>query len=405
MDIISLFEDLVKIPSPSLGEFNLSEKIKEITYSNGINAYYDGYNNLIINIPANDNTKKPLLLSAHMDVVGNSSPVNIRYSEDNKFIETDKTRTLGSDDKAGVSVALYLAVYLAKHPEIKHGGLEIILTRDEETNMTGINHVEFDKIESENVLVLDSDSLGNFEIAGAGYTKLDIEITTALGGHSGNDIQDKRRYNAAKLIADLVSKLPNGVYKKENGFTITSCNLGSIVAGAVDIGIERLLDKDEIEKPYSKTLVSLCADNVINTSAYAHYSLRSSDKKYEQKLIAKFQNEIDKFNKKYKDLANAKLSVKIHMLPFEKSPNQKMADIAKTAGKKINIPVRVQSFHAGAETHIYANKTNKYNNKFKPVLVGVANIHSMHSPNEKMEVDSLKKGFEFIKEIFIEYNK
>ena len=84
--------------------------------------------------------------------------------------------------------------------------------RDEETNMTGINHVEFEKLNSENVLVLDSDMLGNFEIAGAGYTKLDIEVTTLLGGHSGNDIRDKRRYNAAKLIADLVSKLPQGVF-------------------------------------------------------------------------------------------------------------------------------------------------------------------------------------------------
>ena len=340
-----------------------------------------------------------------MDVVGNASPVNICYSEDKKFIETDKTRTLGSDDKAGVSVALNLAIYLTQNPEIKHGGLEIVLTRDEEVNMTGINHVEFDKIESENVLVLDSDALGNFEIAGAGYTKIDIEVNTKLGGHSGNDIRDKKRYNAAKLIADLVSKLPNGVFKVENGFTITSCNLGSIIAGATDIGIERLTEKENIEKPYSKTLISLCADNVINTSAYAHYSLRNSDKKYEQKLLDKFQKEINKFNRKYGEWANAKMEVKIHMLPFEKSPNQQMANIAKTAGKKINIPVRVQSFHAGAETHVYANKLNKFNNKFKPVLVGVANIHSIHSPNEKMEIESLKKGFEFIKEIFIEYNK
>jgi len=405
MDIISLFETLVKIPSPSLGEYNLSEKIKEITYENKINAYYDNYQNLIINVPSNDETKKPLLLSSHMDVVGNNSEVNIRYSEDKKYIETDKSRTLGADDKAGVSCAINLAIYLTQHPEIKHGGLEIILTRDEETNMTGIKHVEFDKIESENVLVMDSDSLGNFEIAGAGYTKLDIKVSTKLGGHSGNDIQDKKRYNAAKLIADLVSKLPNGVYKVEKGFTITSCNLGSIIAGAVDIGVERLLEKETIEKPYSKTLISLCADNVINTEAYAHYSLRSSNKKHEEELIKKFQKEIDKFNKKYGEWANATLDVKVHMLPFEKSPNQELTAIAKTAGKKINIPVKVQSFHAGAETHIYANKLNKYNKKFKPVLVGVANIESMHSPNERIEVESLKKGYEFIKEIFLEYNK
>ena len=403
MDVISIFEDLAKIPSPSLGEYNVSQKIMEYTYTNGIEAHYDEYQNVIINIPANCDNKKPLLLSAHMDVVGNSSPINLKYN--NGFIETDKTRTLGADDKAGVASALNLAIYLTKHPEIRHGGLEIVFTRDEETNMTGINHVDFKKLKSENVLVLDSDALGNFEIAGAGYTKLDLEVTTSLGGHSGNDIRDKKRYNAAKLIADLVSKLPNGVFKVENGFTITSCNLGSIVAGATDIGLERFLELENHKKPYSKELISLNADNVINTKAYAHWSLRSSDKKQEEKLINKFQKEIDKFNKKYKELACAKLTVKIHMLPFEKSPNQQMAKIARIAGEKLNIDVKVQPFHAGAETHIYANKLNSKNEKFKPVLVGVANIYSMHSDNERMEIESLKKGSEFIKEIFIEYNR
>ena len=404
MDIISIFEELACIPSPSLGEFEVSKKIMEYTYNNGINAYYDDYQNVIIKIPANCENKKPLLLSAHMDVVGNSSPVNVCYSEDKKYIQTDGSRTLGADDKAGIAAALKLAIYLSRNPKIKHGGLEIVFTRDEETGMTGINHVNFGDIESENVLVLDSDSLGNFEIAGAGYTKIDIIVTSKLGGHSGNDIQDKKRHNAAKLIADLVSKLPNGVYKVENGFTITSCNLGSIVAGATDIGLERFLDKKEHIKPYSKELMELNADNVINTSAYAHYSLRSSVKKYEEKLLAKFKKQIDKFNKKYGEYAKADMQVKIHMLPFEKSPNQEMSAIAKLVGKKINLNVKVQSFHAGAETHIYANKTNKFGNKFKPVLVGVANIHSMHSPNEKMEVESLKKGYEFIKEIFLAYN-
>lgn len=406
-NIMGIFEDLVKIPSPSLGESEVAKKIMEYTYNNGINAYLDDYQNVIVKIPANCEGKKPLLLSSHMDVVGNSSPINIQYQ--NGFIQTDGNRTLGADDKAGVASALDLAIFLAHNPNIKHGGLEIVFTRDEETNMTGINHVNFSDLESENVLVLDSDSLGNFEIAGAGYTKLDIEVTTKLGGHSGNDIQDKKRYNAAKLIADLVSDLPNGVYKKEGKFTITSCNLGSIVAGATDIGLERFLEisakGENHQKPYSKELISLNADNVINTSAYAHYSLRSSNKKYEDELIKKFQKQIDKFNKKYGELANAKLSVKIHMLPFEKSPNQEMSDIAKKVGKKINLEVKVQPFHAGAETHVYANKTNKFDKKFKPVLVGVANIYSMHSPNEKMEIESLKKGAEFIKEIFLEYNR
>ncbi len=401
MDIIELFKSLAVIPSPSYMEYNVSEKIKEYTYINGINAYYDDYQNLIVKVPATDPSKKPLLLSSHMDVVGDSSPVNI--IENDGFLETDKTRTLGADDKAGVAVALNLAIYLAHNPNIAHGGLEIVFTRDEETNMTGINHVKFNELESEHVLVLDSDMFGNFEIAGASYTKLDIEVETLLGGHSGNDIQDKKRYNAANLIAQLVAKLPSGVYKKEKGFTITSCNLGSIVAGATDIGLERFIKNPQ--RPYSKNLVSLCADNIINTCAFAHYSLRSSNKKYEQDLINKFQKQIDKFNKKYGKWASAKLVAKSHMPAFEKSNDKTMQKIATAAAKNLNIDIKIQPFHAGAETHIYANKQNKNNITFKPVLVGVANIYSMHSNNEKVEIESLKKGFDFVKEIFLEYNK
>ena len=114
MDVISIFKELVTIPSPSLNEINVSNKILEYTYNNGINAYYDDYRNLIIRIPSNCDNKKPLLLSAHMDVVGNSSPINLKISDDNKFFETDKTRTLGADDKAGISAALALAIYIAK---------------------------------------------------------------------------------------------------------------------------------------------------------------------------------------------------------------------------------------------------------------------------------------------------
>ena len=77
----------------------------------------------------------------------------------------------------------------------------------------------------------------------------------------------------------------------------------------------------------------------------------------------------------------------------------------EVVGKKVGIDVYVQSFHAGAETHIYANKKNKNDITFRPVLVGVANIENMHSPDEKIDVESFKKGYNFVREFFIEYNK
>ena len=45
--------------------------------------------------------------------------------------------------------AITIEAVIAKNPNISHGGLEIVFTRDEETNMTGINHVKFEELDSE----------------------------------------------------------------------------------------------------------------------------------------------------------------------------------------------------------------------------------------------------------------
>ena len=128
-ELIDLFCTLAQIPSPSGEEDKVSAKIVEILTNSGIEAKEDHFKNVRAKIEATDPSKKPLLLSAHMDVVGDASDVNIRISQDGKCIETDKTRTLGSDDKVGVASAMELAMYLKKHPEIKHGGLELEIGR------------------------------------------------------------------------------------------------------------------------------------------------------------------------------------------------------------------------------------------------------------------------------------
>lgn len=152
-------------------------------------------------------------------------------------------RTLGADDKAGVASAIKLALEVNKL-NIDNGGLELIFTRDEEQSMVGINGVEFEAFEGEDILVLDSDKLGNFEISGAGYTKLTVEVLAPKGGHSGLDIGDSSRVNAAKLTAELANLIPQGVYKQSDELgVITSINLGSIVAGAVDNSIYRAVDE------------------------------------------------------------------------------------------------------------------------------------------------------------------
>ncbi|MGM9993961.1 MAG: M20/M25/M40 family metallo-hydrolase [Candidatus Avigastranaerophilus sp.] len=402
-ELIDLFCTLVQIPSPSLKEEKVINKILEIFKENNIEAKKDEYGNVHAFVAPTDNNKKSLLLSSHMDVVGDDSPVNIKLN--GNIIETDKTRTLGADDKAGVAAAILLAIETAQNKDFKHGGLEIIFTRDEEQNMSGIHNVKTEQINSEYVLVMDADKLGQVQIAGASYTKLTVNVKALKGGHSGIDIDDKTRLNAAKLIAELVEQIPQGVYKKDEFGVVTSINLGVIIGGGIETAINDIKSSDIKSSNYQECIIDRAVTNVINTKAGAAYSIRSSSRDFENNLIEEIKTIADKFNKKYDGLAVCEIETSMHLPPFEKSDDETLIEVAKEAGKNIDLDVEISSFHAGAETHIYANSKNKNGVFLKPTLVGLADIFNMHSADEKMDYITYLRGYEFLKEFFKIFNK
>ena len=376
-ELVDLFCSIAEIQSPSLKEEKVIDWICNYCKANNLPCETDDYKNIYITIPATDKNKKPILLSAHMDVVGDDSPV-VAYL-DGDLIKA-KGRTLGADDKAGVANALYFAKELVKRTDIKHGGLELHFTRDEENGMTGIKNTDFSKINSKYVLVLDSDALGQCLVAGASYVDVNLKVSAPKGGHSGNDIGDNTRKNAAKLIADLVSDLPQGVFYSENGQVVTSCNIGGISAGNLNV------------------------TNVINTDAAATYSIRSSNKAKENELIQIMQKTVDEFNKQYKGIATATIVFNVKMPMFEKNQDEYMPNLFSKVAKKVGIEPEISSFHAGAETHIYANKQNAKGEQFSPYLIGLATVCNMHSANEYVDYKTMVKGQELLKVLFEAYN-
>ena len=375
--LVDLFCTLAEIPSPSLHEEKVAEKIIEICTSNGIHAEKDSYGNVYVQVKATDTGKQPILLSSHMDVIGDDSPV-VTYLDGNLI--KAQGRTLGADDKAGIANALYFALRLVKS-DMKHGGLELFFTRDEESGMSGIRNADFNKINSKYILVCDSDRLGQFEISGASYTLVTINLKTFKGGHSGNDIGDKTRFNSGKLLAELVNNLPQGVYFEENGFTVTSCNLGGMTAGNPKV------------------------TNIINQEGLVTYSIRSSNRVKEQELRNIMTNCVNEFNKKYDGFAIAEITFAEHLPPFEASGDDYLSKVFVNAGKNVGVNVKISSFHAGAETHIYANKTNKNGEKFSPFLIGLATVCNMHCKEEYLDYKTLLEGQKLLSEAFRIYNE
>lgn len=377
-ELVDLFCSMAEVPSPSLKEEKVIDWICNYCKENDLDCEQDDFKNIYITVPATDSTKSPILLSSHMDVVGDDSPVE-------PYLEGDlikaKGRTLGADDKAGVANALYFAKYLNKRTDLKHGGLEVHFTRDEENTMQGIKHTDFSRIKSKYVLVLDSDALGQCLISGASYVLVDLKISAPKGGHSGNDIGDPTRENATKLIADLVSDMPQGVFYSENDKVVTSCNLGGIESG------------------------DLSVTNVINTDAHATYSIRSSRKDKENELMEMMQDIVDAFNKEYEGTAIAKIVFTEKMPMFEKNEDEFMPKLFEKVAKEVGVEPEISSFHAGAETHIYANEKNANGEKFSPYLIGLATVCNMHSAREYVDYKTMLKGQELLQALFEAFNK
>ena len=125
-----------------------------------------------------------------------------------------KGTTLGADD--GIGCAMEMAI-LADNT-IKHGPLECVFTRDEETGLTGAEGMQPGFMTGQMLINLDSEDEGELFVSCAGGCRttatfrftpeaapadaffLQLTIKGLTGGHSGDDI-DKKRANANKLLA------------------------------------------------------------------------------------------------------------------------------------------------------------------------------------------------------------
>ena len=375
-ELIDIFYNLTSIPSPSLHEEKVVDWVRDFCKKEGLNFMTDSYNNVVIMLPATDSTKPMMALSSHMDVVGDDSPVTPILDGD--FIHANN-RTLGGDDKFGMSAALKL-LKDTKNSDMKHGGLEVVFTRDEENGMSGIHNFDFNNLDSKYVIVCDADEFGVLQVSGASYCNGHIEID-CKGGHSGIEIADKTKPNAAKLIAELCNNIPQGVYYADETGVVTSINLGGIKAGDIKV------------------------TNVLNPHAEASYSIRSADLAKENELIDKVMKIVDEFNKKYEGIAKADAVFKQKMPAFEKSNDTYIPEVFEKAAKKLGVKYEINSFHAGAETHIYCQHKNAKGETFIPFLLGLADLYNMHSADEKIDYKSFLKGYELLKEFFFQFNK
>ena len=216
------FFRLTQIPRPSKHEERVIEYLVQFAKTRNLDFLKDKVGNVIIRKPATKGyeNRPGVVLQAHVDMVPQKNTGTIHdFVNDpiSTVIEGDwvmaKGTTLGADN--GIGVAAALAVL--EDSTAEHGPLELLLTIDEETGMTGTFNLESDYINGSILLNLDSEDEGELCVGCAGgldtslesifetepvlscYSGFKISLTGLKGGHSGVDIH-LGRGNANKLM-------------------------------------------------------------------------------------------------------------------------------------------------------------------------------------------------------------
>ena len=223
------FHALTQIPRPSGHTEQVTSFLVDFGKGLGLESFTDEVGNVIIRKPATPGMegRKGVVLQAHMDMVPQKNNDTVHdFTKDpiDAYVDGDwvKARgtTLGADN--GLGVAAILAVLEAK--DLKHGPLEALITRDEETGMYGAFGLKPGTLKGEILLNLDSEEEGELYIGCAGgvditatmeykeqapeegWTARRLVLKGLRGGHSGLEINEGRA-NANKLLARVIHDL------------------------------------------------------------------------------------------------------------------------------------------------------------------------------------------------------
>lgn len=225
----SYFSTICSIPHPSKHDRQLADWIIRWAKEKNISCVQDEIGNLILKKAASNGYENntAIILQAHLDMVPQkNSNIDHNFLTDaikpiieGEWLRADNT-TLGADN--GIGMAACLAV-LADNT-LQHGPLEVLLTTDEETGMTGAFGLKANVLQGKILLNTDSEQEGELFVGCAGGVNVtvtlpydimeceptdsafEISLTGLKGGHSGCDI-NLGRANAIKTLVSVLHNL------------------------------------------------------------------------------------------------------------------------------------------------------------------------------------------------------
>jgi dipeptidase D len=228
------FAELSTIPRESKHEQAVMEWLKELGRDNGWEVREDRTGNVVLAVPGKGRgvDAEAVAIQSHSDMVCvketgvehnfRQDPIDlqvIQHDTDGEIL-TARGTTLGADNGIGLSAALAAAL---SDDVTDHPPLEIFITVDEETGLTGALELDPSILTAPRLLNLDTeesnciyiscagsrDMEASWEInrtpAPDGYIPIQIDLNGMAGGHSGAEIHEERG-NSVKSMLEIVER-------------------------------------------------------------------------------------------------------------------------------------------------------------------------------------------------------
>ena len=270
--VFDYFAQINQVPRPSKHEEKIILFLQQFAKEHNLKCKVDKTGNVLISKSATKGMEncETVVLQSHMDMVcEKTSDKKIDFTKDpiETYVDGEwlkaKGTTLGADD--GIGVAIEMAILTDN--TIKHGPLECLFTRDEETGLTGAMGLAKKFMTGKYLLNLDSEDEGEIFIGCAGGVNteilftykpvmaprqsiaLKVSVDCLTGGHSGDDI-NKNRANANKVLARFL-------YETMNKYKMTLCSFdGGNLHNAIPRNAEAIImipeaDKHKIRKDFN----------------------------------------------------------------------------------------------------------------------------------------------------------
>ncbi|MBO6024738.1 MAG: peptidase T [Bacteroidales bacterium] len=366
-------------------QLNLLKMLRDELQAMGVEAELDEFGYVMATIPSNVDREIPAIgFIAHVDtspdasgadikpqiipnydgndiVLNKENNIVLRVSEfpemqqykGQTMITTDGTTLLGADDKAGVAEIMYIAEYIMKHPDFKHGEIKIGFTPDEEIGR-GVAKFDVKKFGAKYAFTVDGGAIGELEYENfnAASAKIHIQGCNIHPGY-GKD----KMVNSMLIAMEFNAMLP---VEQRPRFTQ---------------GYEGFFHLTEIKGTVEETTMS--------------YIIRDHD-------IAKFEEKkallisiVEFLNKKYGEVVTMELKDQYFNMRQEVEPHFFIVERAIKAMEMANIKPKVQPIRGGTDGANLSYMGLPCPNIF-------AGGHNFHGKYEYVPLESMMKATEVI---------